>query len=456
MNNTKKMKNNLKTILCLLLIIGVSTSSDAQLFKKLKRKIDRKLERKVDEKIDEEIDEAFEGEKEKEVKTAGSVILRHDNSYGAITIEEITNPVVERNDKGYWVNTSWRTHEVDIFDGLSLQINTDKNIRHDENESGERLVFRIPEEASLSIGYDPELPYYSQSKDDFRRGVSDAYQNFDFLKGEVVIDVLDANNIQISFSGKGKLRKVTRSPKDNTTKETFYITSLVGAVDAVQPRFRNNLTGTEEEGEEAVTSWDDMVPEETNTNATEPGVYNFTFQTDVLVTVPEENQSFKLSYLLNPNANYSAIKANLSDYDASTEGTSLIVVDGDDSHIFVETSGMKIRMSQNMMQGQQAANPSEQMANYDYTRIQKTGKTKSILGATCHEYTMHDEEVQMVLWIAPEIKLPNWFIQNPAYIDGHIMEYTVTSKEGTMNSKVTAIHDHIRVTVNAADYKKMF
>ncbi|MCR9288074.1 MAG: DUF4412 domain-containing protein [Bacteroidetes bacterium] len=448
------MKTILKSIFCLLLFLSMASSSDAQIFKKLERKINQKLNRKIDQEIDQEIDKVFEPKENNEVQSSGIAIIRHENSFGSINIEELSQPIVERNNKGYTINLLWRSHEVDIFDGISLQIKTTKNIRHDEKDLSSRFTFKIPEEASLKIAYDPQLPFYKKDSDNFKRGVSDDYQNYDFLKGTVTIDALDAENIQISFSGKGELRKINR--QDNQIEESFYQSTLTGAIDATQPIFRNNISNKKPTEEtRSVTSWDDMVPKEEQDTST-PGSYNFTFQTDVLVTVPGEEKAYKISYLLNPEANYAGIKANLSDYDASTEGTSIIVTDGDASHIFVETAGMKIQMSQSMMQGKAPANLSEEMANYDYTQIKKTGKTKSILGAQCYEYTMSDDNVEMVLWVAPEVNIPNWFIQNESVIDGHIMEYTMTSKDGTAKSTVITIHDNISQTINAKDYKKMF
>ena len=162
-------------------------------------------------------------------------------------------------------------------------------------------------------------------------------------------------------------------------------------------------------------------------------------------------------YLFNPNEKYVAMKADMSDFtEAEMDGESIIVMEDGHSIIFVETQGMKMRMSQNMMGADQAKSPAEQMADYDYSQIKKTGKTKMILEATCYEYVLSDDNVQMNLWVAPEIALPNWFIQNPEIIDGHIMSYSMTSSEGTMTSETIAIKDDINRTINPKDYKKMF
>jgi hypothetical protein len=62
----------------------------------------------------------------------------------------------------------------------------------------------------------------------------------------------------------------------------------------------------------------------------------------------------------------------------------------------------------------------------------------------------------MNIWVAPDVSLPNWFIKNNEVIKGHIMEYTITSKDGNMKSETIAINDNISKTVNPKEYKKMF
>ncbi len=465
------MRQHFISLLFILLFLGISSTADAQFLKRLGRKVERKIERKIDRKIDKEIDETLDGKNTEQSDTpstateemplsnsSGIATIRHDKTYGAVTIEEMSTPTVERNNEGYHINAAWRSHEVDVFDGISIKIKTDKNIRHDETKKERRFIFKIPEEATLTLGYDPQMPYNKKSDDDFRRGITDDYQNYDLLKGEVAIDVLDSEHIQVSFTGDMELRQVERtSNRSDDYSESFYAASLTGAIDAARPKFINNTTITKdtEDEDRAVTSWDDMEPAQQNGSAT-PGIYTFTFQTDMRVTVPDQDRTHHMSYLLNPEADYIAIRADMSDYDAEMKGESIIVVDGDDSHIFVETEGMKMRLSQSMMQGQDMQNPSEQMANYDYSKLEKTGNTKEILGAKCYEYKMSDVETQIVFWVAPDIQLPNWFLQSQELIDGHIMEYTVVSKEGEMTSTVTAIHDNISRTINPKDYKKMF
>lgn len=186
-------------------------------------------------------------------------------------------------------------------------------------------------------------------------------------------------------------------------------------------------------------------------------VYEFTDETLVKMTTSEDEKPINMSYLLNPKEAYVGMKIDMSQYsEEEMQGESIVIMDGGNVHIFVETMGMKMLMSQGMMAGQQINNPADQMADYDYSGIVKTGNTKTVLGATCYEYSMSDKDVTMNLWVAPEIDLPNWFIQNTEVIEGHIMAYTMTSKDGVVTSETIAIKENISKTVIPSEYKKMF
>lgn len=459
------MRSKLR-ILLVIFCLASFQNAEAQLFKRLKKKAKEKakqLENKVVNKIDKETDKTIEGvlegkkdSKEEETPTIekdfGDVTVNHSHKYGNITLTELSQVKVNKTNSGYTIYGNWWSHKADIYDGFTINIKTDKNLK---NHKTEKHTFKIPDEATLKIAYDPQLPYKEKSEDGFSRAVTDDYQNYDISKGEVTIDVLSDEAIQVSFSGEIKLRKVIRKANTDDFTQTFYDASITGGIDAESPKFTNQETVTKNDNKKPVTSRDDMNPKESSLNTT-PGSYNFTFETVTKVTVPDQNRSYTMSYLLNPNADYIAIKADMSEYsDEEMDGESIIVMDKGSAHVFVETNGMKMRMSNGMM-GQKVENPTGQMANYDYTKLTKTGNTKTILGATCYEYKMSDSNVKINFWVAPNIKLSNWFIQNKNVVDGYIMEYTVQSNERTMTSTTISIKDNIRKTINPKEYKKMF
>ena len=152
---------------------------------------------------------------------------------------------------------------------------------------------------------------------------------------------------------------------------------------------------------------------------------------------------------------------NMSDYsEESMEGESIIIYDQGKSFIFVDAQGMKIQMSS--MNAQSQKMPSDQMANYDYSDIKKTGATKTILGYTCHEYTLTDKSNIINMWIAPDFKIPNWFMNqqgqpNPSVnLNGYALEYYIKSDDGNMSMKTIKINEKADVKVVGSDYKKMF
>ncbi|WP_179351231.1 DUF4412 domain-containing protein [Winogradskyella vidalii] len=472
------MKTLLKYAIILMLFSAVQPV-EAQLFKKLKKKVEKKLEQKAEAKIDKTIDKTIddvtsekkkdtpkssdEPEKSLEIASStadyGDVILTHANTFGAVQIAEVGKIKATQTNSQWRFTGSWWSHDADIHDGFVLTIPTEANLRHDAetDTDGVKRSFKIPEEATLKLSYDPDLLHYEDSGDDFKKAVSDNYQSYNVSKGQVTIDVLTEGAIQISFDGKVSLKKILRhSANSEDYSETYFESTVIGGIDAESPEFFNqtSVVKTEDSNE---SGWSGSEQQNTNSTAV-AGVYQFTFETKVKVTnIDDANETYKMSYLLNPNENYMGLMVDMSDYsDEEMEGESVIVMDDGNTHIFVDTAGMKMQMSQNMMGGQQMQNPTDQMANYDYSKIKKTGKTKTILGATCYEYVMSDSEVKMTLWVAPEINLPNWFIQNDAVLKGYIMEYTIQSKDGNMTSETIAINDNIDKTINPKDYKKMF
>lgn len=442
------MKLLLKFVI-VLLVFSAPQTSEAQFLKKLKDKAVKAVSGKEND------EEAIS-----ENPTFGSVIITHSNTYGSVDIPEISKIKVNRNDENYKINGSWWSHDADIHDGFVLTIKTTDDLRHDTNQDENvKRTFKIPEEATLKLSYDPVLPHYKESEDTYKKAVTDDYQTYNVSKGEVTIDVLSEEAIQISFSGRVSLKKIVRhSNNSEDYSETYFESTVKGGIDGNGVEYYDNLVGFyhEPKEEELSTSTTSEYDSPSMTTA-KPGVYQFTFETKVRVTTSEQNRSFDMSYLLNPNEKYMGIMVDMSAYsDEDMADESVIIMDKGNSHFFVETAGMKMQMSQNMMGGNQMSNPTDQMANYDYTKLKKTGNSKTVLGAKCYEYIMSDNDVKMNLWVAPDVNLPNWFIQNDEVLKGHIMEYTIESKDGNMKSETIAINDNINKTINPKDYKKMF
>jgi hypothetical protein len=307
------------------------------------------------------------------------------------------------------------------------------------------------------LSYDPIWDAKTKDENGLAPAVTKYYQSYELASGAVTIDVFSKENVQIAFSGTCKLVTRTDNPEKNSEEKyllSYSDSSISGSIDVGPVNFIDNRTIKKKKSNNQDVSAITM----TSSNEAAPaGTYSFNFESKVKITNMEDGSEYKMSYLLNNSQSYVGLKMNMADYsEAEVTGESVIIIDGEDTHIFVESQGMKLRMSQNMMGANQAQNPVEQMADYDYSGVQKTGNTKTVLGATCYEYVLSDNQVKLTLWVAPEVKLPNWFIQGSDIIDGHIMEYEITSKDGHMKSETIALQDNINKVLNPKEYRKMF
>ncbi|MDT0555393.1 DUF4412 domain-containing protein [Patiriisocius hiemis] len=466
------MKAIVRLTLLIACICFTTETMQAQFFKKLGKKVtnavertvERKAERKAEKTTDKTIDTIF-SKKEKEAssqdassnfETKGSAILKHNSTYGNVQIDNVGTTKVEKGDNFYKIYSSWWSHEADIYDGFVLKIKSQDILKEGEKgfDKNKRHVFKIPEEATLKIAYDPLLPYEKEHQDGSKRAVTDEYQNYNITTGEVTVDVMNNDQIQISFSGDAMFTKITRTgtgTEDYTRSQ--YPNSISGGIEVYSPQY-NIVKTASDDNKIRNKKWEEVSKGDASNNSA--GVYVFTLKSVNKVTDLRENKSYTMSYLMNSNTSYVGIKADMGEYnDNGMQGESIIVMDGDEAHIFVETAGMKFKMSPKARQ-KQKANPTEQLGNYDANKFKKTGRTKTILGATCYEYTYTDGTDHMEMWIAPSVNVPNWFMQNKSYLEGHIMEYTITSKDGSMKSEVISIEDNIRKEIRAKDYKKMF
>jgi len=459
-----------KVLLFIVLSSCTVNSIEAQLLKRLKAKVEQKLERKAERAIEKEIDDfSLPEKKEKSDRNSdkkedteiainnsnGSAVLKHEKQYGNYTIQKFGVAKLERTNDGVRIYGSWVTHGADIHDGYVLNIpNGNTLLFNGDTPLKEQVVLRIPQDASLKLSYDPLWNPEMEDENGYSTAVTKDYQSYNITSGEVVVDVISQKNVQFSFKVETQLESRIKN-SGNSEKEyrsSFTSSSLNGSIDVGPVSIVDNrITKQSNSDSQGVP-----VPN-TIQNTTTPGVYNFSFETKLNITDLDKNESYNMSYLLNPDKKYIGLMVDMAEYsDAEMQGESVIVMDGDDVHIFVETEGMKMRMSQGMMEGQQIQNPVEEMSNYDYINLKKTGKSKTVLGAKCYEYVLSDKDATIELWAAPSINLPNWFIQNRDVLEGHIMEYIITSKDGRMKSETIEINDHIKKTINPKEYRKMF
>ena len=76
------------------------------------------------------------------------------------------------------------------------------------------------------------------------------------------------------------------------------------------------------------------------------GTYNFTHETVTKITVPDQNRTYKMSYLLNPNASYVGMKVDMSEYsDEGMNGESIIVMDKGNAYSYFSLTLLPLSLS---------------------------------------------------------------------------------------------------------------
>ena len=448
----------LKTSLILIFSFTLFPSSQGQILKKLKRKIERKIENKVEREVDKSIDDAIEGETKKEQKSTSNTNQKSaknlegnntqdfgdvnisSNNHEAIGIGELGKIKVTQNENTCRISGSWWTHSADIPDGFTLEIKNVSSLKTSNNS--QKTKFKIPEEATLHLAYDPSMPNLKPAINNRKQAVTDQYISYNISQGTVSINQLDDNTIHFDFSGENGLKGSLQGQSPDFISEHSPIS--------------NNRTSNSSSQESSNTNNEPKI----NSSSPTAGTYEFNYEFVNEIKTDKENETYTLSYLFNANEDYFGMKVNMSDYsEQEMEGESIIIYDNGKSFIFVDAQGMKIQMSS--ASAQQQSMPSDQMANYDYSDVKKTGATKSILGYTCHEYILTDQNNKITMWMAPDFNIPNWFTQQShrnqqVDLNGFVLEYYIQSSDGVTSMKTIKINEKANVKVVGSDYKKMF
>ena len=380
----------------ILLFLGCLTlaapQANAQFFKKLTKKLEKKLERKAEEKVDRESDKAIDGvldpkekrrrkrksKKEKSAKKRdnyGNATITHTNDFGTLAINKVGRSTMTIDDNTVRIAGSWRTHEADIFDGYGIVIK-DQEILNAVSDDGDfRASLSIPSQADLQLGYDPLNPIKLNPDDRSAAAVGKQYQNYSLQSGNVNITISNGN-LQLSFSGKGAAGNVSASAQ-------------ISDISLYDNRSDNDDNESQEAAEDFDISGILGGALGGGNNVDLPVQYTFNISTTVVIRGTDTKETYEINYLHNEAKGYSGMEMDMSKMsDEAGAGMSYMVLDGEQAHMFVETSGMKMRMSPNMGGAfAQQPSPEDQMKNFDLTKLKKTGATKTILGYVCEEWT---------------------------------------------------------------------
>ena len=213
---------------------------------------------------------------------------------------------------GVKISGSWVTHAADIHDGYVLDIpNGNALLFNDDQPTQDQITLKIPEQAALKLSYDPFWEPELEDENGFSSVVSRDYQTYDIESGEVIIDVVSKGNIQFSFAGAMLLE--TRIKNENNSEQeytsSFMSSSISGAIDVAPVQFFDIRMQEETNEETQVTNLPSL-----KNNIAIPGIYYFTFETVVKLTNLDENETYKISYLLNPETKYMGMMADMSEF----------------------------------------------------------------------------------------------------------------------------------------------
>lgn len=137
----------------------------------------------------------------------------------------------------------------------------------------------------------------------------------------------------------------------------------------------------------------------------------------------------------------------------------------------VDASGMKMAMVMKM-DPEAYQNDDEPSNTEDIPEYKKTGRSKEILGYTCDEYIMEDEDQTMQMWMSREVVVDlfqafsAYAMQNKAQtapqpemeMSGTMMEMTSTSKKHSKEKtvwKITKIEQDVNTSISTEGYSVM-
>ncbi len=204
--------------------------------------------------------------------------------------------------------------------------------------------------------------------------------------------------------------------------------------------------------------------------------YTFDSRLMYRLTTESGKKSNGMDYivLINPDAEYMATQMGEMEEDGKKSDvevnvTSIMDYENKAMIMLMEDQKMATVMSMNLVS---SAIDSTQLVDNNVT-IEKTGKTKDILGYTCYEYQMKSDDAEGSVWIAPDVEFASKslfdnmgnssFAKNSGWLDekGMMMEmdmevYEDNKKKKTSHMKMTMISmDEEKNSYSMADYQTM-
>ncbi|WP_146106936.1 hypothetical protein [Polaribacter porphyrae] len=450
-----------KPFLLCVCLIGLSNSTNAQFWKKLKKKLEKKVEQKVEEKIDKEtdkvIDSTLNGKKKKvkkdnRLKSYGSASISHSALYGMFSVNDLGQTGVEKQGDKVSITGFWRTSDADVFDGYILKI---KNV--DDINALQNKTFKIPEEATLKLSYNALV----KGKYEYRRGQVHAPQDIQVKSGTATVTFNKDQNVSVNFSANVKLSDYNKSElAENDTPAT-----INGMITTTSPKY--TITKEFKQIERKEQNNDLTEADKTYIKSKLSPTINipssFTFNKSIeLEFTDNRGETFPMEFLLGKYPDIYGI--SVASKEMGAEGKVVMVMTPKSSTAFMDVAGMKMKRSSSLEQMGSQFNMTDKLpqdGDFDY---KKTGNTKNILGYICHEYRVDynysNSKGNSIFWVSKDFPIQNKQLpmlgmkMNNPYFSGFVLELNSTHQGENYTIKVTKVSDK-SMTINTSEYRKM-
>ena len=483
---TMKRRTNYKllAVLFTLSICFTATSSEAQIWKRLKKKAKEKLKKtedrlvnKLDAKTDKVLDSTIDGTgktKKKGVKTTnpnglknqkkanvfddksyGSASLNHSAKYGVVNIKDVRKTKVQKEGQLFRVTGNWITTGVDVFDGYYIEL---KSTNLDELKAGKS--FNIPSDAILRLGYDPI------DKSTHQRESSGEGQSYDVESGIITITYVQDQNVDISFSGSATLVKAVKKQTSTADGDYDYIktpTTISGSIKTTSPEYsvvKSNASNSNTNSGVS-NSNADAVANRRNPTTTIPGSFSFNKKLSIEV-IDHRGDAYPMDILL---GNYPDIYGmQMAAKELQGQGNMTIVNTPKSSTMFMDVAGMKMKKTTKLEDLGDQYNMNDQLPDGADFSYKKTGNTKTIAGYSCEEYKVDysyvNNQGSASLWISSDFPIQNMQLPmlgmtlNNPYYSGFVMEMNMTNNGKTNVIRVKEV-SNTSLSINPSAFKKM-
>jgi len=242
------------------------------------------------------------------------------------------------------------------------------------------------------------------------------------------------------------LEKKVEEKAEKTTEDT-----VDDVFDSSEKKNKNQTEDTELFSVSNILNQSDKTP-----NAS----YSFTHK--YVLEVSDNKNKMQTTYYLNKEQNYLGSKTSL---DSKSNDGVVTIMDYDQKAIFslMDVSGQKMIMTQDM--GAEVFDQEDDQADIS---IQKTGKTKQILGYQCEEFLVTGDTFKSTFWVTKQagvqfLNLPSDSKNKNAfdskwldYAEGLLMEMSMTDTSGNKPQQMTVRCVELKkesITINTKDYK---